>query len=182
MTHATRVLQIHNLSEEGINYGSHAYILTTQGHGGPPRMMDQFNAGATSETTQTWETVHTILEPIHSNKANMKGWLWRSSDIRGPCGPKAFWYLFYRWGKKKPKNLTQQTCPDRGSNPGPLRDRRVCYSPVNWTCPALTTAFHSFLFLALAFQFLMPRLLRSLSRSSVHRLLGWPLFFPLSIL
>ena len=25
------------------------------------------------------------------------------------------------------KNLTQETCPDRGSNPGPLRDRRICY-------------------------------------------------------
>ena len=29
--------------------------------------------------------------------------------------------------EKPPKNLTQKTCPDRGSNPGPLRDRRVCY-------------------------------------------------------
>ena len=30
-------------------------------------------------------------------------------------------------GEEKPrKNLTrQETCPDRGSNPGPLRDRRV---------------------------------------------------------
>ena len=31
-------------------------------------------------------------------------------------------------GEEKPrKNLTQETCPDRGSNPGPLRDRRACY-------------------------------------------------------
>ena len=31
-------------------------------------------------------------------------------------------------GKEKPrKNLTQETCPDRGSNPGPLRDKRACY-------------------------------------------------------
>ena len=31
-------------------------------------------------------------------------------------------------GEEKPrKNLTQQTCPDRGSNPGPLRDKRACY-------------------------------------------------------
>ena len=31
-------------------------------------------------------------------------------------------------GEKKPrKNLTQETCPNRGSNPGPLRDRRVDY-------------------------------------------------------
>ena len=32
-------------------------------------------------------------------------------------------------GEEKPrKDLTQETSPDRGSNPGPLRDRRACYS------------------------------------------------------
>ena len=31
-------------------------------------------------------------------------------------------------GEEKPRrNLTQETCPDRGSNPGPLRDRLACY-------------------------------------------------------
>ena len=31
-------------------------------------------------------------------------------------------------GEEKPrKKLTQKICPDRGSNPGPLRDRRACY-------------------------------------------------------
>ena len=31
-------------------------------------------------------------------------------------------------GEEKPqKNLSQETCPDRGSNPVPLRDRRACY-------------------------------------------------------
>ena len=29
--------------------------------------------------------------------------------------------------EKLRKNITQETCPDRGSNPGPLRDRRACY-------------------------------------------------------
>ena len=29
--------------------------------------------------------------------------------------------------EKPRKNLTHETCPDRGSNPGPLRDRRTCY-------------------------------------------------------
>ena len=29
--------------------------------------------------------------------------------------------------EKLRKNLTQETCPDLGSNPGPLRDRRACY-------------------------------------------------------
>ena len=31
-------------------------------------------------------------------------------------------------GEEKPrKNLTQETCPDQGSNPGPLRDKRARY-------------------------------------------------------
>ena len=31
-------------------------------------------------------------------------------------------------GEEKPrKNLTQETCPDLGPNPGPLRDKRACY-------------------------------------------------------
>ena len=31
-------------------------------------------------------------------------------------------------GEEKPrKNLTQETNPDRGSNPGPLRGKRACY-------------------------------------------------------
>ena len=30
-------------------------------------------------------------------------------------------------GEEKLKKLTQETCPDRGSNPGPLRDKRACY-------------------------------------------------------
>ena len=29
--------------------------------------------------------------------------------------------------EKPRKNLTQESCPDRGSNPGPLCDRRLCY-------------------------------------------------------
>ena len=31
-------------------------------------------------------------------------------------------------GEEKPrKNITQETCPDRESNPGPLRGKRACY-------------------------------------------------------
>ena len=29
--------------------------------------------------------------------------------------------------EKSRKNFTQETCPDRGSDPGPLRDKRACY-------------------------------------------------------
>ena len=53
-------------------------------------------------------------------------WLWWPNDIRGPLGPKVPWHLCYRRGKTR-KNLAQETCPDRGSNPHPLRDKRTCY-------------------------------------------------------
>ena len=33
--------------------------------------------------------------------------------------------------EKTPKNLNYETCPDRGSNPGPLRDRSACYRLAN---------------------------------------------------
>ena len=29
--------------------------------------------------------------------------------------------------EKARKNLTQETCPDQGLNPGPLHDRHTCY-------------------------------------------------------
>ena len=46
------------------------------------------------------------------------------------------------------KNLTQEICPDRGSNPDPLRDRRACYHlahscgvcPLSVFCPVLSSA------------------------------------------
>ena len=85
-------------------------------------------AGATSETTLTWKTtgLHTIHAPIHTNKANMKGWLWRPNYIRGPGGPKASWHLSYRWGKN-PKKPHPGNLSRPGSNPGALRERHACY-------------------------------------------------------
>ena len=34
--------------------------------------------------------------------------------------------------EKRRKNLIQETGPDRGSNPGPLRERRACSIAVDW--------------------------------------------------
>ena len=102
MTHATRALQSHDLLGERINSGSHNTFLTIRGHGGP----------------QSRGYLHESHAHIHSNEANMNGWLWRPNDIRGPCGPKASCHLSYRWGKttKKPHsgNLSRP-----GIEPGP---------------------------------------------------------------
>ena len=105
-------------------------FLTTQGHGGPPRMRYQLNAGATSETTQTWKSIHIIHAPIHSNKVNMKGWLWRPNDIRGSCGPKASWHLAYRWGKPRRKNSSRQEIEPV---PAAWTARMIAPAPQQWT-------------------------------------------------
>ena len=79
---------------------SHTYFLTTQGHGEPPRLRDQLNAGATSETAQTWKTIHIRHTLTHSFQQGENAVMsMKSKDIRGPCGPKVSWYLSYRWGK-----------------------------------------------------------------------------------
>ena len=65
------------------------------------------------------------------------------SSQQGECGmmiTTAKWYSGTLGGLKFPdicltveekppqkKTLTQETCPDRWSNPGPLRDKRACY-------------------------------------------------------
>ena len=35
--------------------------------------------------------------------------------------------IFLTGEEKSRQNLTQETCPDRGSNSGPLRDKIACY-------------------------------------------------------
>ena len=84
VTHATRALQNHDLSGDGINSGSHTHFFDHTRTWRPPQKMDQLNAGATFKTTRTWKMIHSINVTIHSNKANMKGWIPRPNDIRGP--------------------------------------------------------------------------------------------------
>ena len=97
-------------------------------------MSDQLNAEATSETLQIWKTIHTMYTRIHSNKANMKWWLWRPNDKRGPWGPNVSWHLSYRWGKtpkkRHPGNLSRP-----GIVPGPAawQARMLAPVPQRWT-------------------------------------------------
>ena len=58
VTHASRAIQSHDLSGERINFGPHITFLTTQGHGGPSRLSDHLNAGATSEKTNIKDDTH----------------------------------------------------------------------------------------------------------------------------
>ena len=71
VTHASRDLQSHNLSGEGISCESHIF-LTIQGHGVSPKMRDQLIVGPTSETARTLKTIHIIHTHVHSNKVDMR--------------------------------------------------------------------------------------------------------------
>ena len=135
MTHAARALQSHDLSGEGIKlWITYILFLTTQGHGGPSRMSDQPNAGATSEIAQTWKTINTKHTLSHPNKANMERWLRRPNNSRGPWGPKVFWHLYFRWGKT-PKKPHPENLSRPGIEPGPAawQARMLPLAPQRWT-------------------------------------------------
>ena len=71
MTHASRALHSHDLSETELTLDHLHTFLITQGHGGSLRMSAQLNAGATPETTGTLKTIHIIHSPMQSNTADM---------------------------------------------------------------------------------------------------------------
>ena len=74
------------------------------------------------------DTIHT---PIHSNKVNKKGWLWRPNDIRGPWGLKASWHVSYRWGKTPKKNRKIVPTGDR-TWPAAWKVRMLPPAPQRW--------------------------------------------------
>ena len=103
MTHASRALQSHDLSGEGINSGSHTYSFfdhTRTWRASLDEGSAQCRGHLRDDKNIKDDTHHSL---IHSNKANMKGWLRLPIDIRGTIGPKVFWHLSYRWRKPPQK-------------------------------------------------------------------------------
>ena len=70
-------------------------------------MSDQLNAGATSDTAQTWKTIHTRHTLIHSNKANMNNDYGDQMII----GDLVSIHLSYRWGKNMKKTSHRKLVP-----------------------------------------------------------------------
>ena len=109
-----------------LNCGSQTYFLTTQGRGGPPRMMIIPMPGPPPRQHKHERQYTPSIHPFIPTRR-----IW-NDDYDGQMtfgdlgGPKVSWHLSYRWEKPR-KNFTQETCPDRGSNPGQLRDKRACY-------------------------------------------------------
>ena len=99
-------------------------------------MRHQLNAWVTSETTQTWKMIHTIHAHIHYNKANVKIWLWRPNDIRGPCGHKSFLTFVLQMKKNPEKKPHPGNLSRPRIEPGPAacQARMLPPAPQRWTC------------------------------------------------
>ena len=108
-----------------LNYGSHTYFLTTQGHGEPPGWvispMPWPPPRQHKHERQYTPSTHSVI-PKREYGMMMTA-KWYSGTLGGLKFPD-----IRLTGEEKPrKNVTQETCPDRGSNPSPLRDKRACY-------------------------------------------------------
>ena len=127
MTHATRALQSHDLSGEGINLwityilfwphkgmeGLPGWVISTMP--GPPPRQHKHERQYTPNTHSIIPT-RRICNDYYDGKM-----------IFGELVGLKFPDICLTGEEKPRKNLTQETCPDRGSNPGPLRDKRACY-------------------------------------------------------
>ena len=112
-----RALESHDLSGEGIVSGSHTFFFD---HTRTWRVSQDERSAQCRDHLRDNTNIHAL---IYSNKANMKGWLWRSNDIRGTSGHKSSWHLSYRWGKTT-INLTQEICSYRWWKPDPPAPQR----------------------------------------------------------
>ena len=129
MTQATQALQSHDLSGEGINSGSHTYIFdhttTTTLEGLPGWMISPMPGPPPREykhERRDTPSTHPFVLTRRRWKDDYDGQMIFGDlvDLKLP--------EICLTGEEKPRtNLTQETCPERGSNPGPLRDRRACY-------------------------------------------------------
>ena len=121
---------------EKIIYGSHTHFFDYRRTWRASKDEGWAQCRGHLRDNETWKTILTIDASIHSNKVNMKGWLWRLNDIRGTCGPKASWHLSCRWGKNSIKSSPRKLVPTGD------RTRARCMTGVHATaCPTAVDVF-----------------------------------------
>ena len=135
VTHATRALQSHDLSGEGIKLwityilfwphkdmeGLLGWVISSMP--GPPPRQHKHERRYTPGT-------HSIIPTRRVwNDANSGQF-----DIRGPCGPKVSWHLSYRWGKtpKKP-HPGNRSRPEIEPGPAAWQAHMLLPEPERWT-------------------------------------------------
>ena len=126
MSHAARVLHSHDLSGEGIKLWI-TYILFW-----PHKDMEGLTEWVISPIPgpPPRQHKHERQYTPSTNSVIPTRRIWNDDDgqmIFGDFGGLKFPDICLAGEEKTRKNLTQETCPDRGSNPGPLRERRACY-------------------------------------------------------
>ena len=101
-------------------------FLKTQGHGGPPQMSDQFNTGPPrrqhKQERRYTPSTHPFILTRRKRNDNHDGQM-----IFGDLVSLKLPEICLRGDEKPRKNITQETCPDRGSNLDPLHDGHACY-------------------------------------------------------
>ena len=121
MTHATRALQ------RELNYGSHTYFFdhTRTWMASPDEWSAQCRSHLRDSTNMKDNThqAHTQSSQQGEYGTMMTTAKWYS----GTLGAQKFPDICLTDEEKPRKNLTQEICPDRGSKPGPLHDKRACY-------------------------------------------------------
>ena len=126
MTHGTRALQSHDLSGEGSKLWI-TYILFW-----PHKDMEGLPGWVISPMPWPPPRYHKHeRQYTPSTHSIPTRWIWNDDYdgqmIFGDLGGLKFPDICLTGEEKPRKNLTQETCPNRGSNLGPLRDKHTCY-------------------------------------------------------
>ena len=128
MTHAARALQSHGMLGEGINlwftYCTYFFYHTRTWRTSPDEGSAQCPGPLRDSTNMEYNTHqrHSSFQQGDSEMMIMAA-RWYSGTFVGLKFPD----ICLTGEEKYSKNLTQDTCPDRESNPDPLRDRLACY-------------------------------------------------------
>ena len=125
MTHADRALQCHDMSGEGIKLWITCKLFWP--HKDMEGLPDEWSAqcrGHLRDSTNVKDNAHQAHTVIPTRR------IWNDDDdgqmIFGDLGGLKFPDICLTGEEKPRKNITQETCPDRVSNSGPLRDKRAC--------------------------------------------------------
>ena len=126
VTHAARAVQNHDLSGRELNCGSQTYFV---GHTRTWRASpDEWSArclGHLRDSTNMKKNTPSTHSFIPTRR------IWNDDDGRqmtfGDLVGLTFPDICLTSEENPGKNLTQETCLDRGSNPGPLQDKRARY-------------------------------------------------------
>ena len=111
-----------------LNYGSHTYFFDhTRTWRASPEEWSAQCRGHLRDSTNMKDNTHQAH--TQSSQQGEDGMMITTTAkwYSGTLGAWNFLTFVLQVRKNPKKNLTQETCHDRGSNPGPLRDKRACY-------------------------------------------------------